>query len=235
VEAAIDGRAKAMICLGGNLAVAMSDSGATFSGMRNLDLAVHIATKLNRSHLLTAKTTLVLPCLGRTDLDIQASGRQAVTVEDSMSMVHASRGFLHPPGELVRSEPAIIGGIARATLGDRYGIDWEGMVADYDHIRDKIEEVFPDFYEFNTRVRKPGGFRLDVAASFRRWNTPERKAKFLPSPGLSEDTPVESDGVLMLITIRSHDQYNPTIYGLDDRYRGVVGRRDVVFMNAEDL
>ncbi|MGO8145084.1 FdhF/YdeP family oxidoreductase [Rhizobium leguminosarum] len=235
VEAAIDGRAKALICLGGNLAVAMSDSGATFSGMRSLDLAVHIATKLNRSHLLTAKTTLVLPCLGRTDRDIQASGRQAVTVEDSMSMVHASRGFLHPPGELVRSEPAIIGGIARATLGDRYGIDWEGMVADYDRIRDKIEEVFPDFHEFNTRVRKPGGFRLDVAASFRRWNTLERKAKFLPSPGLSEDTPAESEGALMLTTIRSHDQYNTTIYGLDDRYRGVFGRRDVVFMNAEDL
>lgn len=147
VEAAIAGRAKALICLGGNLAVAMSDSGATFSGMRNLDLAVHIATKLNRSHLLTAKTTLVLPCLGRTDLDIQASGRQAVTVEDSMSMVHASRGFLQPPGELVRSEPAIIGGIASATLGDRYGIDWEGMIADYDRIRDKIEEVFPDFHD----------------------------------------------------------------------------------------
>jgi anaerobic selenocysteine-containing dehydrogenase len=109
------------------------------------------------------------------------------------------------------------------------------MVADYDRIRDKIEEVFPEFQEFNTRVRKPGGFRLDVAASFRRWNTPGRKANFLPSPDLSEDTLVDSEGVLMLTTIRSHDQYNTTIYGLDDRYRGVFGRRDVVFMNAEDL
>ncbi|MBY3530849.1 FdhF/YdeP family oxidoreductase [Rhizobium laguerreae] len=235
VEAAIDGRAKALICLGGNLAVAMSDPQATFAGMRNLDLSVHIATKLNRSHLLTARTTLVLPCLGRTDLDLQASGPQSVTVEDSMSMVHASRGFLNPPGESVRSEPAIIAGIAKATLGDRHGINWDEMIANYDLIRDKIEEVFPQFSEFNTRVRKPGGFRLDVAASFRRWNTPDGKANFLTSPELFEDSPSADEDVLMLTTIRSHDQYNTTIYGLDDRYRGVFGRRDVVFMNTEDL
>ncbi|MRG55338.1 FdhF/YdeP family oxidoreductase [Phyllobacterium sp. SYP-B3895] len=235
VEAAIDGRAKALICLGGNLAVAMSDPQATFAGMRKLDLSVHIATKLNRSHLLTAKTTLVLPCLARTDLDTQASGPQSVTVEDSMSMVHASRGFLNPPGELLRSEPAIIARIARATLGDRHDIDWEGMIANYDRIRDKIEEVFPDFSDFNKRVRKPGGFRLDVAASFRRWNTPDGKANFLVSPGLSEDSPRGIQDALMLTTIRSHDQYNTTVYGLDDRYRGVFGRRDVVFMNSEDL
>jgi molybdopterin-dependent oxidoreductase alpha subunit len=235
VEAAIEGRAKALVCLGGNLAVAMSDSRATFEGMRKLDLAVHIATKLNRSHLLTAKTTLVLPCLGRTDLDTQASGPQAVTVEDSMSMVHASKGFLNPPGEIVRSEPAIIAGIAKATLGDRHGIDWNGLVANYDRIRDKIEAVFPEFFDFNRRVRKPGGFRLDVAASFRRWNTPDRKANFLVSPSLSEDELPEGQDALVLTTIRSHDQYNTTIYGLDDRYRGVFGRRDVVFMNADDL
>jgi molybdopterin-dependent oxidoreductase alpha subunit len=235
VEAAIDGRAKALVCLGGNLAVAMSDTETTFEGMRKLDLSVHIATKLNRSHLLTAKTTLILPCLGRTDLDTQSSGPQSVTVEDSMSMVHASRGFLNPPGELVRSEPAIVAGIARATLGDLHGIDWGGMIANYDRIRDKIEEVFPDFSEFNKRVRKPGGFRLDVAASFRRWNTPDGKANFLTSPGLCEDTSPDGRNALMLTTIRSHDQYNTTVYGLDDRYRGVFGRRDVIFMNAEDL
>ncbi|MBY3215906.1 FdhF/YdeP family oxidoreductase [Rhizobium laguerreae] len=235
VEAAIDGRAKALICLGGNLAVAMSDPEATFAGMRNLDLSVHIATKLNRSHLLTARTTLVLPCLGRTDLDLQASGPQSVTVEDSMSMVHASRGFLNPPGESVRSEPAIIAGIAKATLGDRHGINWDEMIANYDLIRDKIEEVFPQFSEFNTRVRKPGGFRLDVAASFRRWNTPDGKANFLTAPQKFEDSPSADEDVLMLTTIRSHGQYNTTIYGLDDRYRGVFGRRDVVFMNTEDL
>lgn len=179
VEAIIAGESKALICLGGNLAVAMSDPKATWEGMRKLDLAVHIATKLNRSHLLTAKISLVLPCLGRTDLDTQASGPQAVTVEDSMSMVHASRGFLKPPSESLKSEPAIIANIAKATLGDRYGINWDELIADYDRIREKIEVVFPDFHAFNKRVRVRGGFRLDVAASFRRWNTQNGKANFL--------------------------------------------------------
>jgi molybdopterin-dependent oxidoreductase alpha subunit len=235
MEAIIAGESKALICLGGNLPVAMSDHKATFSGMRKLDLAVHIATKLNRSHLLVARTSLILPCLGRTDLDTQASGPQAVTVEDSMSMVHASRGFLDPPGDMVRSEPAIIAGIAKATLGTRHGIDWDGLVGDYDRIRDKIEAVFPDFLDFKTRVRKPGGFRLDVAASFRRWNTASGKANFLVAPGICEDSALARRQALMLTTIRSHDQYNTTIYGLDDRYRGVFGRRDVIFINREDL
>ncbi|MDF1631294.1 FdhF/YdeP family oxidoreductase [Mycoplana sp. MJR14] len=235
IEAIIAGRSKALVCLGGNLAVAMSDHKATFAGMRNLDFVIHIATKLNRSHLLVAKTSLILPCFGRTDLDTQASGPQAVTVEDSMSMVHASRGFLKPPGDLVRSEPAIIAGIAKATLGSRHGIDWDGLIDDYDRIRDKIEVVFPDFSDFNTRVRNPGGFRLDVAASFRRWNTANGKANFLTAPGLREDQALAGIQALVLTTIRSHDQYNTTVYGLDDRYRGVFGRRDVVFMNAEDL
>ncbi|MBB3456439.1 molybdopterin-dependent oxidoreductase alpha subunit [Rhizobium sp. BK313] len=235
VEAIIAGESKALICLGGNLAVAMSDPDATFGGMRKLDLAVHIATKLNRSHLLTAKTSLVLPCLGRTDLDTQASGPQAVTVEDSMSMVHASRGFLKPPSDVLKSEPAIIANIAKATLGDRHGIDWDGLIANYDRIRDKIEEVFPDFHEFSKRARVRGGFRLDVAASFRRWNTENGKANFLVAPGLDEDVLIKNPDALVLTTIRSHDQYNTTIYGLDDRYRGVFGRRDVIFMNKDDL
>lgn len=235
MQAIIAGRSKALICLGGNLPVAMSDHNATFSGMRKLDLAVHIATKLNRSHLLLARESLILPCLGRTDLDTQANGPQAVTVEDSMSMVHASRGFLKPPSDTVRSEPAIIAGIARATVGGRHGINWDWLIADYDRIRDKIEVVFPDFFDFNSRVRKPGGFRLDVAASFRRWNTASGKAEFLLAPGLAEDPSLVDRQALMLTTIRSHDQYNTTIYGLNDRYRGVFGRRDVVFINAEDL
>ncbi|MDI7864229.1 FdhF/YdeP family oxidoreductase [Rhizobiaceae bacterium n13] len=235
IEAIIAGESRALICLGGNLAVAMSDPEATWEGMRKLDLAVHIATKLNRSHLITAKTSIVLPCLGRTDLDTQASGPQAVTVEDSMSMVHASRGFLKPPSDALKSEPAIIAGIAKATLGDRYGIDWDGLIADYDRIRDKIEEVFPDFFEFNKRVRVRGGFRLDVPASFRRWNTKSGKANFLLAPGLDEDPLLKSPDALVLTTIRSHDQYNTTVYGLDDRYRGVFGRRDVIFINKEEL
>ncbi|WP_018896708.1 FdhF/YdeP family oxidoreductase [Rhizobium sp. 2MFCol3.1] len=235
VEAIMEGTSKALICLGGNLAVAMSDTEVTFEAMRKLDLAVHITTKLNRSHLLIAKTSIVLPCLGRTDLDTQATGPQSVTVEDSMSMVHASRGFLNPPSEMLKSEPAIVAGIAKATLGDRYGIDWDGMVADYDRIRDKIEIVFPDFFDFNKRVRVRGGFRLDVPASDRRWKTESGKANFLIGRGLHEDPLVKNPDALVLTTLRSHDQYNTTIYGLDDRYRGVFGRRDVIFMNKDDL
>jgi molybdopterin-dependent oxidoreductase alpha subunit len=235
VDAINDGTSKALICLGGNLAVAMPDTEYTFEAMRKLDLSVHIATKLNRSHLLTGKTTIVLPCFGRTDLDVQASGPQSVTVEDSMSMVHASRGFLNPPGELLLSEPAIVVGMAKATLGGRYGIDWDGMLANYDRIRDKIELVFPDFADYNTRVRVKGGFRLTVGASDRVWNTPSGKATFLVARGLEEDSAGLSADALVLTTLRAHDQYNTTIYGMDDRYRGVFGRRDVVFMNAEDL
>ncbi|MGO7180657.1 FdhF/YdeP family oxidoreductase [Rhizobium brockwellii] len=235
IEAISAGRSKALVCLGGNLAVAMSDHLATFEAMRKLDLVVHIATKLNRSHLLLARTSLVLPCLGRTDLDTQASGPQSVTVEDSMSMVHASRGFLKPPAVMLKSEPAIIAGIAKATLGDRYSIEWDGLIADYSHIRDKIEIVFPEFFDFNKRVRVPGGFRLDVAASYRRWNTPTGKANFLTARGLRVDPLLINKDTLLLTTIRSHDQYNTTVYGMDDRYRGVFGRRDVLFMNAADL
>ncbi|MDM9624600.1 FdhF/YdeP family oxidoreductase [Rhizobium sp. S152] len=235
IEAINDGSSKALICLGGNLAVAISDPEATFPGMRKLDLAVHIATKLNRSHLLMAKTSILLPCLGRTDLDTQASGPQSVTVEDSMSMVHASRGFLNPPSDMLKSEPVIVAEIAKATLGDRYGIDWDGMVENYDRIRDKIEEVFPDFRDFNRRVRARGGFRLSVPASERVWKTESGKATFLVAKGIEEDPLLTDPSQLILTTLRSHDQYNTTIYGLDDRYRGVFGRRDVVFMNKDDL
>jgi molybdopterin-dependent oxidoreductase alpha subunit len=235
VQAIRDGKSKALICLGGNLAVAMPDPAATFAAMRKLDLAVHMATKLNRSHLLMARESFILPVLGRTELDVQQSGTQSVTVEDSMSMVHASSGRLTPASELCRSEPAIIAGMAKATLGGTYGIAWDELVADYDRIRDKIEIVFPDFADYNARIRRPGGFRLDVAASRRAWLTPSGKAHFLVAAGLGEDPRLDQPDVLTLMTIRSHDQYNTTIYGLDDRYRGVFGRRDVLFLNEDDL
>jgi molybdopterin-dependent oxidoreductase alpha subunit len=234
VEAIRDRRSKALVCLGGNLAVAMSDPEVTFKAMRNLDLAVHIATKLNRSHLLLAKQSFILPCLGRTEIDIQATGRQSVTVEDSMSMVHASRGGLKPASKDLRSEPAIIAGIALATLPNTR-VEWVDLVSDYGRIRDSIEAVFPSFADFNARIGKPGGFRLYVAASEREWLTPAKKANFLVCPGLEED-PLSADrGALTLTTIRSHDQYNTTIYGMNDRYRGITGRRDVVFVNEGDL
>jgi len=228
-----EGRSKALVALGGNLAVAMPDTEETFAAMRGLDLAVHIATKLNRSHLILAKQSFILPCLGRTELDVQATGPQSVTVEDSMSMVHASAGSLKPASEHLRSEPWIVRGIAKATL-PQTRVDWDGLVADYDLIRDDIEKVFPIFFDFNQRVRQPGGFRLRVAASERDWATPDKRAQFLLARGLDED-PLPGEDNLMLTTIRSHDQYNTTIYGLNDRYRGVTGRRDVIFMHAKDL
>jgi molybdopterin-dependent oxidoreductase alpha subunit len=232
IEAIRDRRSKALICLGGNLAVAMSDPEATHEAMRGLDLAVHIATKLNRSHLLLARQSFILPCLGRTEIDIQASGPQSVTVEDSMSMVHASRGGLKPASEHLKSEPAIIAEMAIATLPNSK-VRWSEMVADYDRIRDGIEGVFPAFADFNERIKHPGGFRLYIAASEREWLTPDKKANFLIHPGVEEDPPDEN--ALTLTTIRSHDQYNTTMYGLNDRYRGIKGRRDVIFVNEQDL
>jgi molybdopterin-dependent oxidoreductase alpha subunit len=234
VEAITKGESKALVCLGGNLAVAMSDPDVTFSAMRGLDLAVHIATKLNRSHLLIAKQSFILPCLGRTELDIQETGRQSVTVEDSMSMVHASSGGLKPASEYLKSEPAIVAELALATM-PATRVPWREMIADYSLIRDKIEAVFPDFANFNERVAQPGGFRLTVPASQRIWKTKSGKAEFLIAKGLEEDARCDQPGALILTTVRSHDQYNTTIYGLDDRYRGITGRRDILFMNAADL
>ncbi len=233
VAAMRDGQARGFIGLGGNLAVAMSDPAASFAAFRKLDLNVQICTKLNRTCLLVAKESLILPCLGRTEQDIQSGVAQSVTVEDSMSMVHASRGRLTPASPELRSEPAIIAGIAKAAVPEA-AIDWDDMVADYDRIRARIEQVFPDFFDFNARIRAPGGFRLRVGASDREWDTADGKAHFLLSPTMDEDEG-RDDTPFTLTTIRSHDQYNTTIYWLNDRYRGITGRRDVVFANAEDL
>jgi anaerobic selenocysteine-containing dehydrogenase len=178
IEAIRDGHSKALVCLGGNLAVAMSDPEVTFKAMRNLDLAVHIATKLNRTHLLLGKQSFILPCLGRTEIDIQTTGPQSVTVEDSMSMVYASCGGLKPASEHLKSEPAIIAALALATLPNTR-VPWAELISDYGKIRDRIEAIFPEFADFNARIRKPGGFRLYVAASERVWLTPTKKANFL--------------------------------------------------------
>jgi molybdopterin-dependent oxidoreductase alpha subunit len=237
IEAMQAGTARALICLGGNLAVAAPDPQATYAAMRGLDLHVNIATKLNRTHLLTGGETLLLPCLGRTEIDIQASGRQSVTVEDSMSMVHASRGMNQPASPNLRSEPAIVAGIAKAILpGEGGGVDWDGLVADYDRVRDLIEAVFPDqFRDYNLRVRAPGGFRLPLAHAERVWKTASGKANFLVFRADQDDPRRHAPDVLMLTTIRSHDQYNTTVYGLNDRYRGVSGTREVVFVGPADL
>jgi molybdopterin-dependent oxidoreductase alpha subunit len=234
MQAIADGCSKVLVCLGGNLAVALPDPQACFAAMRKLDLAVHIGTKLNRSNLLVGRDAIILPCLGRTEQDIQATGAQAVTVEDSMSMVHASQGKLPPASEHLRSEPAIIAGIAAATL-PATKVDWAGLAGDYRRIRDAIEQVFPEFHDYNARIQIPGGFRLPLPPTELVWKTPSGRAEFIVFDGLEEDLARSAPDIFRLTTVRSHDQYNTTIYGLDDRYRGVFGRRDVVFMNAGDL
>ncbi|MFC5606139.1 FdhF/YdeP family oxidoreductase [Variovorax soli] len=236
MQAMIDGTAKALLCLGGNFAVALPDPEQCFAAMATLDLSVHVATKLNRSHLLVGRETYVLPCLGRTELDMQAGGRQSITVEDSMSMVHASAGKLAPASEHLRSEPAIVAGMARATLPGSQ-VPWMDLVADYDRIRDLIERTVPGFENYNARIRIPGGFRLPLPPTERQWETRSGKAMFSAGGGVKEDVDVDvhAGDVLRLVTIRSHDQYNTTIYALDDRYRGVFGRRDVLFMSEADL
>ncbi|WP_286897215.1 FdhF/YdeP family oxidoreductase [Achromobacter sp. UBA2119] len=234
MKAMAAGRAKALICLGGNFAIALPDTETCERGMRQLDLAVHLNTKLNRSHLLIGKASIILPVLGRTESDVQAGGAQSVTVEDSMSMVHASRGKLVPASPHLRSEPAIIAGMAQATLPNSR-VNWAHLIEDYDRIRDLIEKIYPDFRDYNARIRIPGGFRLPLPPTERIWKTASGKAEFIPFAGLREDPDIVEGNILRLTTLRSHDQYNTTIYGMDDRYRGVFGRRDVLFMNAADL
>lgn len=234
MQAIIDGKSKALLCLGGNLIVALPDSDACFPATKNLDLAVHLGTKLNRTHLLTAKETYIFPVLGRTELDVQETGPQSITVEDSMSMVHASAGKLPPASEFLRSEPAIVAGMAAATLPNSK-VPYLELIKDYDKIRDLIERTLPGFENYNERIRHPGGFRMPLPATERIWNTPTGKALFSVYEGVNEDAVYTQPDVLRLITLRSHDQYNTTIYALDDRYRGVFGRRDVLFMNEDDM
>ncbi len=235
LEAMIRGESKVFIALGGNFAAAVPDWIQTRGALRKLDLTVQISTKLNRSHMVHGREAIILPCLGRSEIDIQANGPQAVTVEDSMSMVHASRGMNVPVSEHLRSEPAIIAGMARATLGSGSKVAWEDMIADYDRIRLGIEAVFPIFQAYNDRIRVPGGFHLTSTARERIWMTPSGRANFLVFDGLDEDLPERDPEVLWLTTVRSHDQYNTTIYSMSDRYRGVFGQRDIVFLNTKEI
>ncbi|MGF6097169.1 FdhF/YdeP family oxidoreductase [Pseudomonas sp. 18175] len=239
IHAMLEGRSKVFIGLGGNFAQATPDSPRTFEALRNCDLTVQISTKLNRSHLMHGKDALILPCLGRTDIDIQADGPQAVTVEDSFSMVHGSNGQLQPLSKLMKSEPAILAGIAAATLGSK-PVDWNWLVADYGRIRDLIADTIPGFKDFNEKIKNPGGFYLGNSAGARRWNTPSGRANFrpniLPKDLIHERTHATGRVPdLIMQSMRSHDQYNTTIYGLDDRYRGVKGQRDVLFVNEADI
>ncbi|AUX27722.1 hypothetical protein SOCEGT47_083200 [Sorangium cellulosum] len=231
IAAMAEGRARVFFALGGNFLSATPDTALTARALARCDLTAHVSTKLNRAHLVTGKRALILPCLGRTERDVQASGPQFVTVENSMGVVSSSRGSLPPASEMLRSEVAIVAGLARATLGARSRVPWEELAADYDRVRDLIERTIPGFDDFNARVKDPRGFALPNAAARREFRTETGKANFIAHPLPRREL---EPGELLMMTIRSHDQYNTTIYGLDDRYRGVRGGRRVVFMSAED-
>jgi molybdopterin-dependent oxidoreductase alpha subunit len=238
IGAMLDGSAQAFIGLGGNFARATPDSALIAKALSSQKLTVHIATKLNHSHLLPGEASFVLPCLGRTEIDRNSKGvSQIVTVEDSMSMVHGSGGINRPASPELRSEVQIIAGMAAATVGSGK-VDWAALSDDYDLIRDLIARTIPGFENYNERVRKPRGFHLRNAAAHREWNTPAALATFAAGP-LPEATEHQiargEDGLFVMQTFRSHDQYNTTIYGMDDRYRGVYGERRVVFINPADL
>ncbi|UYM06160.1 FdhF/YdeP family oxidoreductase [Solicola gregarius] len=233
IRALRDGRAKVFFALGGNFVHAAPDTGVTAAALRSAELTVQVSTKLNRSHLTCGDTALILPTLGRTETDVQAGGEQFVSVEDSMSAVHASRGPLEPASEHLRSEVAIVTALAEATLGDRHGLDWAGMRADYGQIRAHISRVVRGCETYPANVDRPGGFVLPhPPRDSRTFPTDSGKAEFAVSTVEALQVP---EGHLLLQTLRSHDQFNTTIYGLSDRYRGIEGGRQVVFVNADDL
>ncbi len=232
IRAMHEGRVRVFFGLGGNFAVATPDAELTAEALRNCLLTVQVSTKLNRSHLVCGHEAIILPCLGRTERDVQTGGPQIVSVENSMSVVHASEGHLEPASEQLKSETAIVAGVARAVLGSDDTVPWEDLTADYDRIRDRIERVIPGFERYNRRVRSSGGFVLPSGARTRDFETKSGRAHFSvhPLPDLDPEP-----GRLLLTTIRSHDQFNTTVYGLDDRYRGISGDRRVVFLNPEDM
>ncbi|MGW0532731.1 FdhF/YdeP family oxidoreductase [Streptomyces sp. NPDC003032] len=232
IRALRDGEAKVFFAMGGNFVAASPDTEVTEAAMRKARLTVHVSTKLNRSHTVTGARALILPTLGRTERDLQGGGEQFVTVEDSMGMVHASRGRLEPASDQLLSEPAIVCRLARRVLGGASRTPWEEFEKDYATVRDRIARVVPGFEDFNTRVAHPGGFALPHAPrDERRFPTATGKANFTAAP---VEYPAVPKGRLLLQTLRSHDQYNTTIYGLDDRYRGIKNGRRVVLVNPDD-
>ena len=234
VEAMRDGKVDVFFALGGNFVLATSDTNVTEASMQNCKLTVNIATKLNRSHLCHGAESLILPCLGRTERDIRATGPQFVTVEDSMSMVHASQGRLLPGSPKLRSEVAILTGLGEKLFGASDGqIEWRAMGEDYSLIRKHIEHVVPGFHSYEERAQVPGGFMLPRGPhDSRTFKTATGKARFTVNPLTRVDVP---EGHLLLQTVRAHDQFNTTIYGFNDRYRGITGGREVVFVNPADL
>jgi molybdopterin-dependent oxidoreductase alpha subunit len=232
IQAMHDGQVKVFFALGGNFLSATPDTEFTAAALRRCRLTAHVSTKLNRSHVVTGDRALILPCLGRTEVDLQSSGPQFVTTENSMGVVQMSSGALEPASEELLSEPQIVARLARATLEHRTTVDWEQLAGDYNKVRDVIERVVPGFSNYTTRVREPGGFYLPNAARERIFNTSSGKAQFtvhaLPQHHLES-------GQFLMMTIRSHDQFNTSVYTLNDRYRGISDNRHVVFLNEDDI
>ena len=251
LTALLNKTSKVLICLGGNIAQAAPDTKQTHQALKNTELNVQISTKLNRSHLCIGQDALILPCLGRTEIDNQATGEQFITVEDTFSMVHASQGNVVPLANTMHSETAIVADIAEATLtkgktngGTNSTINWQQLKGNYDFIRDLIEQAIPGFTDFNLQLEQPGGFYLGNSAAQLKWHNAQEKALFsancLPTSiiNISKDKLDELQNnkqpLYTLQSLRSHDQYNTTIYGMDDRYRGVSNARNVLFINKKD-
>jgi molybdopterin-dependent oxidoreductase alpha subunit len=237
-EGVLDGSVRAFIGLGGNFLRAIPDTVRMEEAWSRLRLTVQVSTKLNRSHLVHGEVSYILPCLGRIEIDRQAGGEQSVAVEDSTGFMHGSKGRAEPAGELLRSEPAIVAGLALATLEPQPAVPWTAWVDDYSLIRDAIAETFPDiFRDFNQRMWTPGGFRRPVPAAVRQWKTPSGKAEFIVPKNLDADPDQAAPGgeVLRLFTLRSDSQFNTTIYNEDDRFRGISGGRRVLLINPADL
>ncbi|MFC7734473.1 FdhF/YdeP family oxidoreductase [Roseomonas sp. GCM10028921] len=236
-EAIVEGRIQAFLGLGGNFLRAVPETQRMEAAWPGIRLTVQVATKLNRNHLINGEVAYLLPCLGRLEVDAQAGGEQAVTCEDTMTHIHASRGTVAPASPHLLSEPAIVAGMAKATLSPNPRVPWDEWVADYGRIRDAIEASYPEiFKDFNRRMDEPGGFARPLAARQREWKTETGKANLLVPAGLRTDlkTDLDDPGILQLITLRSNDQFNTTIYGYDDRFRGISGTREVLLMNRSD-
>jgi molybdopterin-dependent oxidoreductase alpha subunit len=232
IKAMHRGEAKVFFAMGGNFLSATPDTEFTAEALSRCSLTVHVSTKLNRAHVITGKQALILPCLGRTDRDVQAAGPQFVSVENSMGIVHTSRGNLEPPSEDLLSEPVIVARLATATLGTRTTVNWMHLIEDYDRVRDLIARVIPGCEDMNLNVRRKAGFYLPNAARDDDYKTKTGRANF----ALSTMEPIRLEpGQFLMTTLRSHDQYNTTIYGLDDRYRGIFQGRRVILMNPEDM
>ncbi len=232
IQAMAEKKASFFFAMGGNFLSATPDTEYTAKALQNCKFTVQVSTKLNRSHLITGETAIILPCLGRTELDIQNGVPQFVSVENSMGIVHASRGQLEPASEHLKSEPAIVAELAIATLKDKTRLKWKKLIEDYDSIRTLIEAAIPGFEDYNRRVRNDGGFYLPNCARDGDFKTATGKANFTLNP--VPNTQLKDDEYIMM-TIRSHDQFNTTIYGLDDRYRGIFNGRRVAMMNHEDI